>query len=131
MMNPLMDQFLGELCRAEGGCGTALLAPAIDVAEDGKALTISAEMPGLERKDVEVSVKDGVLVIRGEKRREAGSDEGTFHRVERRYGAFYRALSLPETVDAEAIDARFRDGVLVVTLPKRPEAKARTVAVRE
>jgi len=130
MTSTMMDQFLGELCRAEGGCGTALLSPAIDVAEDGAAITVSAELPGLERKDVEVSVKDGVLAIRGEKRREAGSDEGRFHRVERRYGSFYRALSLPETVDAEGIDARFKDGVLVVTLPKRPEAKARAIEIR-
>jgi|SRR5688572_18994021 len=126
-----LDQFFNDFWNADAAREAALLSPAIDVSEDEARLSISAELPGLERKDIELSVKDGVLTLRGEKKMEASAREGKYHRIERRYGSFFRALALPDTVDAEAIDAKFKDGVLLVTLPKRPETKPRAIAIRE
>jgi HSP20 family protein len=126
-----MDQFFQDFFRASGEPSANLLAPALDVAEDEASLTVTAELPGLERKDIEVSVQDGVLVLRGEKRMDSESKDRKFHRIERRYGSIYRALALPDTVDAARIDARFKDGVLRLVLPKRPETKPRTVEIRE
>jgi HSP20 family protein len=125
------DPFLLACGDGDACCGTDCLSPAVDVREDATRLEITAELPGLARKDVEVLVKDGVLTLRGEKRREAEPAEGRAHRVERRWGAFARSFVLPETVDATAVEARFRDGVLTVVLPKRPESRPLSVEIRE
>jgi HSP20 family protein len=108
-----------------------LLCPAVDVAEDNASLRITAELPGIERKDVSLEVKDGVLTLRAEKRQETETKGRNALRIERRYGSFFRALSLPETVEASRIEAVFRNGVLTVTIPKREETKPRTVAIKE
>src|SRR5690242_8081406 len=93
-----MEQFFNDACRSEGTRESALLSPAIDVGEDESRISITAELPGLERKDIELTVKDGILTLRGEKRMDSESREGKFHRIERRYGSFYRAIALPDTV---------------------------------
>jgi HSP20 family protein len=129
--NDPFDRLLRELWNNGSATETSLLSPAIDVSETDSWIAVTAELPGLERKDIEVSVKDGVLSIRGEKRMEEEAKDAKFHRLERRYGAFYRALSLPETVDGGNIEARFKDGVLRVTLPKRAETKPRRIDVKE
>jgi HSP20 family protein len=126
-----LDQFFNDFFTAAPARDPALISPSIDVSENESRLLITSELPGLERKDIDLSVKDGVLMIRGEKRMEEEAREGRFHRIERRYGSFYRALALPDTVEAEKVDARFKDGVLRITLPKRPEAKARSIPVQE
>ena len=126
-----LDQFFNDFWGERAPAATALLSPAIDVSEDEAKLVVSAELPGLERKDVDLSVKDGVLMLRGEKAISEEARESRYHRMERRYGSFYRALALPDTVDTGKIDARFKDGVLTVTLPKRPETKPQAVAIRE
>ena len=128
--NETLDQFFNDFANtpaAESG----LLAPAIDVSEDESRLTVTAELPGLEKKDIELTVKDGLLMLRGEKRMEEEKKDAKFHRIERRYGSFYRALALPDSVDADSVDARFQNGVLVVTLPKRPESKPRNIGIRD
>ena len=126
-----IDRLFQDLWNNESTPEGRLLAPAIDVSENESRLTVTAELPGLDRKDIEVAVKDGVLTIRGEKRMEEESKDAKFHRVERRYGAFYRALSLPDSVDSEKVDATFRNGVLQVSLPKRPERKPKSIEVKE
>jgi HSP20 family protein len=126
-----LDQFFNDFWTAAEGGDARLLSPAIDVAEDESRLVVSAELPGLEKKDIELSVKDGVLMLRGEKRMESEAKEGRYHRIERRYGSFYRALALPDTVEAGKIDAAFRNGVLTITLPKRPETKPKSIAIQD
>ncbi|MCK6481363.1 MAG: Hsp20/alpha crystallin family protein [Planctomycetes bacterium] len=126
-----LDQFFNDFWRTGASAEASLLSPAIDVAENEGALTVSAELPGLERKDIDLTVKDGVLMLRGEKRMEEESRDRKYHRIERRYGSFYRALALPDTVDADRVDAAFRNGVLTVTLPKRPESKPRNISIKE
>ena len=114
-----------------GGSSYTGLSPAVDVRETADDFLVTAELPGLSRDDVDVSVENGVLSISGEKREEfeEGSETGNRHLIERRYGKFHRNFSLPRSVDAEKVEARFDNGVLHVTLPKAAVAKARRVKI--
>ena len=106
-------------------------APRLDVHESKDAYTVEADLPGVERKDVEVSVEDGVLTIRGERKDERERrDKDGWHRVERHYGSFERRLSLGESVDLEHVKASMADGVLTLTLPKKEQAKPRRIEVK-
>lgn len=97
--------------------------PAVDVAEKDKEFEITAEMPGMEEKDIEVKLANGGLSIRGEKKEAKEEKQKNYHVSERRYGAFERYFTLPDGVDAEKISAAFKNGVLTVTLPKTAEAQ--------
>jgi HSP20 family protein len=98
-------------------------APAIDMSEDDKAYKISAELPGLDPKDVDVSVSGNTLVLKGEKRQEKEEKDKNYHYSERAYGSFQRAFELPASVDHPKIAADFSKGVLTITLPKTPDAQ--------
>jgi HSP20 family protein len=104
----------------------ASMAVAIDVKEDEKAFHVSADLPGLTEKDVEVSFDDGLLTIRGEKKVEREEKKDTWHIIERSSGSFARRLSLSAAIDAGKIEAKFEKGVLNVTLPKLSEGKNNT-----
>ena len=97
-------------------------APAVDVVEKDKAYEVTAELPGMNEKDIEVKVSNGYLTIRGQKEEEKDEKEKDYHLRERVFGSFERQFPLPESVDADKIQASFKDGVLMVTLPKKPEA---------
>ena len=97
-------------------------APAVDIVEREKDYQLTAELPGLEEKDIELNVTDDVMTIKGEKKEEKEEKKKDYYLSERRYGAFQRSFSLPPGVDADKIDASFKKGVLTVTLPKKPEA---------
>jgi HSP20 family protein len=97
--------------------------PAIDIKENGKAIVLTAELPGLADEDVDISVHDGVLTLKGEKKFEKEEKDEKGHVQERRYGSFQRSMSLPDRVDEAKISAKFEKGVLTVTMPKRPDAK--------
>lgn len=99
------------------------LRPHLDIAERDNAYVISVEMPGVEQQDIEVSVLQGVLTISGEKHRASEQREDRFHRIERSYGTFLRELTLPEDADEGGIRARFKNGVLTITVPRRADAK--------
>jgi HSP20 family protein len=98
--------------------------PAVDVAEKDKAYEITAELPGLDEKNVEVKVANGMLSIKGEKKEEKEEKKRDYYLSERRYGAFERRFQIPEGVDSDKIDATFKKGVLTVTLPKSATAQA-------
>ncbi len=98
-------------------------APAVEISEDNNAWRLTAELPGLAEKDVEVVLADDVLTLRGEKKQEREESGTNFHISERSYGSFARSFVLPEGVDRNGIGAAFAKGVLTVTLPKKPEAK--------
>jgi HSP20 family protein len=135
-MDRLMDRFmggfgLGSLRRAVGVAPGQqvksvfeMVVPAVDVTEDAKAFVLTAELPGLAEKNVEVAVSGGMLVLKGEKRQESEEHGKDFHMTERAFGSFERSFALPEGVDADKITAAFGKGVLTVTLPKKPEAAA-------
>ena len=97
--------------------------PAIDMSEDEKAYKISAELPGIDAKDIDVSVSGDMLVLKGEKRQEKEEKDKNYHFSERAYGSFQRAFDLPASVDRDKIAADFSKGVLTVTLPKKAEAQ--------
>ncbi len=119
----LFDAFFGEDSRLPVLAGSAAFAPRIDVKEDDVSYEISVELPGLEEKDIEITVDDGTLVLRGEKSGASEEKEGKYFRQERIYGRFERAFHLPDGVEAEKIEAKFKNGVLSLHLPKKEEAK--------
>lgn len=98
-------------------------APAVDIAESEKAYEITAELPGMDEKNIEVKVANGNLTIRGEKQEEKEEKKKDYYLHERHFGSFERSFEMPEGVDADRIEANFKKGVLTVTLPKKPEAQ--------
>lgn len=126
-MDRLFDDFLGgsfftptrwALPELQGD-----LTPEIDVKENGKEMVLTAELPGMDEKDIELSVSDGVLTLKGEKKMEKREEKDDYRVMERRYGSFQRSFSLPDSVNQDAIKANFDKGVLKVTMPKKAEAK--------
>jgi HSP20 family protein len=104
--------------------------PACDIYEDGEEIVVRAELAGVEPKDVEIRFENGVLTLKGERKLEKEDRRENYHRLELSYGTFTRAFSLPATIDAEKIRAESKQGVLHVHLPKKPEAKPRTIQVK-
>lgn len=98
--------------------------PAMEVSEDADAFKLSAELPGMNEKQIEVAVTDGVLTLTGEKKKEKEQKDRSYYLSEREYGSFKRSFTLPDAIDADKISAEFAKGVLTITLPKKPEAKA-------
>jgi HSP20 family protein len=103
--------------------------PAINILEKDDAVQITADLPGLKTEDVEVTVDEGILTIRGERKLDETTEGETYHRVERLYGLFERTFNLPTSIDAAKIEARFANGEMVLTLPKREESKPRSVKI--
>jgi HSP20 family protein len=121
----LFDDF-GQPSRSAFNFSTPAAAPALEMVDDKTEYRLTAELPGLSDKDVDLSVADGVLTLSGEKKEESERKEKGYMLSERRYGSFRRQLSLPSDVDPNGIKAKFKDGVLTVTLPKDEQATPRT-----
>jgi HSP20 family protein len=109
---------------------TATWAPLVDIFEDADGITLKAEVPEVDAKDVELLVEGNTLTLKGERKLEKAEERDGYHRIERTYGAFSRTFTLPNTVDAEHITAESKDGVLKVFLPKKPETKPRQIKVQ-
>ncbi|MDA9506473.1 molecular chaperone Hsp20 [Bradyrhizobium sp. CCBAU 11386] len=121
-----------SLARLDRDFSKSISAPAVDVAESDKAYEITAELPGLDEKNIDVKVANGGLTIKGEKREETEEKKKDYYVSERRYGTFERYFTLPESVNADKIEATFKNGVLKVVLPKTEEAQkpAKTINVK-
>ena len=119
----MFDEFLGSGRPAAAANGGIVMAPRMDMAETDDSIEITAELPGVDEKDLDVSVEGDVLVIKGEKKSESEEKNKDYHVVERSYGSFRRSIRLPGVVDADKVKAAFEKGVLKITLPKPPEAK--------
>jgi HSP20 family protein len=104
--------------------------PACDIYEDEEGVSLRFELAGVDPNDVEVRFENGVLTVKGERKLEREDKRENYHRVERQYGTFTRAFSLPGTVDAERIRAESKNGVLTIALPKKAEAKPRAIQVK-
>jgi HSP20 family protein len=104
--------------------------PAVDMIDEKEEIVVKADLPGLDQKDIEVTVQDGTLIIRGERKEEKEEKKEDYYYAERSYGSFMRSLSLPKGVDAEKVKATFKKGVLEVHLPKAKEAKGKTIEVK-
>ena len=132
-MNRLFDDFFGETPLAERGrepeWAPAAFLPRVDVSETDAEVKVSAELPGMDEKDVSVELQDDVLVLRGEKKREQEEKGKNWYRREQSYGAFRRAIELPAGVDAGQAKAQFKKGVLTFTAPKRAEEQAQRKAI--
>ncbi len=107
----------------------ASFAPPVDIYEDDKKVVLKLEVPGIDEKDLDVRMENHTLTVKGERKMEKEEKEENFHRIERRYGSFFRAFTLPSTVDAEHIKADYRNGVLKVELTKKPEAQPKQIKV--
>ena len=105
-------------------------APKLNVSEDHSSLEISVELPGMNEKDIEVSLEKSVLTIKGEKKVESENQEKSYHHMERSYGSFQRSIRISDEVDPNKIDASFKEGVLVITLPKTEKEAARVIEVK-
>jgi HSP20 family protein len=114
---------------ADAPLTTANFVPAVDIYEDEKKVTLKLEVPGMEEKDLDVSVENNMLTVKGERKFEKEEKEENFHRIERRYGSFSRAFTLPSTVDTEHIEAHYHAGVLKLDLLKKPEAQPKQIKV--
>jgi HSP20 family protein len=105
-------------------------APSMDISETKDSLIAKVEVPGMEQKDIQISLQESLLTIKGEKKQEKEEKEERCHRVERSYGAFTRTVRLPVTVDVTNVSAICKNGLLTVTLPKTPASKGTTIPIR-
>ena len=125
-MNRLFqEQYSGR----EEDLTTSAFAPPVDIYEDEHNLTLKLEVPGIDEKDIDIRLENNVLTVRGERKLEKEEKEENFHRVERRYGSFIRAFTLPNTVDPESAKANYDKGVLKLTFAKRAEAKPKQIKI--
>ncbi|MEX2493676.1 MAG: Hsp20/alpha crystallin family protein [Nitrospirales bacterium] len=127
-LDTLFDQVLGQFPMRSSGIKNGrmregLIMPQVDIGESQKDYTITVEVPGVQEKDIDLTLIDGTLTIRGEKRDEHEDKDKHYHRLERSYGFFQRILSLPTDADEHTIKAIFKDGVLTITIAKDPQAK--------
>jgi HSP20 family protein len=129
-LNRAFEDVWGRGRRQDEDFATGSWMPPVDVRETKDALEISAELPGIEPKDVEVLVESGVLTLKGARRFEKATEGESYHRVERAYGGFERSFTLPTNVDPEKVHAVYRLGVLHLTLPKREEARPKSISIR-
>jgi HSP20 family protein len=104
--------------------------PPVDIVESKDKITIHVELPGFKESQVDLTVEDGILTVKGERRFEAETSERNYHRVERSYGTFVRSFTLPTNVDQGRIEARFADGVLAIDMPKREETKPKQIRIQ-
>jgi HSP20 family protein len=101
--------------------------PAFDIAEKEEEYLITAELPGMDMKDIDITFTDGLLTVKGEKKQE--KEDKDYHRIERRYGSFQRSFRVPEKVDTNKIEASYKDGILKLVLPKAEESRAKKIKV--
>jgi HSP20 family protein len=125
-----LNRLFGRTFTGEVGEREAAWVPAVDIAETQERFLITAELPGVEPDDVDISVENSVLTLRGERKFYRETREDDFHRIERRFGAFARSITLPSTADPERINASFDAGLLTIEVPKREEAKPRKIQVK-
>jgi HSP20 family protein len=129
-MDRLMDAFLfGVPQRGEFGEEAEWL-PAVDVAETENEVAVNVEIPGMDPKEFDISLKGGTLTVKGEKKQERVEGEENYHLVERRYGTFIRSILLPQEVESDKISAVYKNGILTVTLPKSEGAKKKEIKIK-
>jgi HSP20 family protein len=124
LFNDVFSRSLGE-----GALGASGWTPAVDIYETDQNVVLKAELPGVDPKDVEIRVEDGTLYLKGERKFESDVKEDGYRRIERQYGSFTRSFPLPATVNSEKATAEYKSGVLTLTLPKREEAKPKTIKI--
>jgi HSP20 family protein len=136
-VNQLFGEFFGDLSFPHWGRSVESLAlavrPAIDMSENEKGYSLSLELPGMEVRDVQITVADGYVTVKGEKKQEKKEEKEGYFRQERSYGAFQRVIALPENAHLDKAEAQMKNGVLAITIPKKAgaQAKERTLEIRQ
>ena len=125
----LFDNAFPRFFGMEEGLLRGTWSPTVDICENGDTIVLEADLPGLKSGEFDLSIENFTLTLRGERKFEKKSEADNYHRVERSYGTFTRTFTLPSTVNVEAVQAEFKDGVLRVTLPKREEVKPRQIEI--
>jgi HSP20 family protein len=123
LLEDTLSRFFNEPVAGRPWC------PAVDISENENALVLSADIPGVKMEDIEIKIEQGTLTLSGSREFKKQDEKGGYHRLERSYGSFHRAFSLPDTVEADKVEASFDNGVLTITLPKKELAKPRTIKV--
>ena len=124
-----VNNLFREMNEGDSPLTTASFVPAVDIYEDSKKVVLKLEVPGIEEKDLDIRVENNTLTVKGERKFEKEEKEENFHRIERRYGTFYRAFTLPSTVDTEHVQASYQNGILKLELSKKPEAQPKQIKV--
>ena len=127
-----VNSLFREMNEGDNPLSAASFVPAVDVYEDAKKVVLKLEVPGMEEKDLDIRVENNTLTVKGERKlekEEKEEKEENFHRIERRYGSFYRAFTIPSTVDTENVQASYNAGVLKLELNKKPEAQPKQIKV--
>jgi HSP20 family protein len=124
-----VNNLFREMNDGDSPLTTASFVPAVDVYEDSKKVVLKLEVPGIDEKDLDIRVENNTLTVKGERKFEKEEKEENFHRIERRYGTFYRAFTLPSTVDTEHVQANYQNGILKLELSKKPEAQPKQIKV--
>jgi len=132
----MFDQIRKEMDRAltregdeSGSVVTSDWSPAVDIKEDENGFTIVADIPGVDPKDIDVHMENGMLTIKGERESEKKEEKEGYKRIERSYGSFYRRFSMPDSADADKIKAESKNGVLQITIPKQEKVQPRKISV--
>jgi HSP20 family protein len=123
------DRVFGDADADQSSVVTSQWAPRVDIREEDKRFVILADVPGVDPKEIEISMEKGILSIKGERKAESKEETGKLTRVERSYGAFYRRFALPDSADADGITAVGKHGVLEISIPKKPEVAPRKIEV--
>jgi len=129
-MNRLFDE-TGRGHRGDEPAATTTWSPSVDIFETEGEIIVKAELPGIDRKDILLNLEKNVLTLKGERKFEKETKEENYHRIERAYGGFSRAFSIPATVDEEKIRADYKDGVLKIALPKKEQVKPKQIKIGE
>jgi HSP20 family protein len=132
-MDRLFDRFMGAKWDEFPALGEWTLGewtPSLDLSETKENLVVKAEVPGMDPKEIEISLQEGVLTIKGEKKQEKEEKDERHHRMERAYGGFTRSVRLPVGVDGSKVNATFKNGLLTITLPKTPAAKGVAIPIK-
>ncbi|UCG79643.1 MAG: Hsp20/alpha crystallin family protein [Desulfobacterales bacterium] len=128
-MDSLFDRFFGgwpmRVSREDG-----MWVPSVDVSETAKEVVVKAELPGMDPKEIDVSVHADILTLRGERKQEKEEKGENFHRMERSYGSFSRSIQLPAEVDSGKVNATYKDGVLKITMPKTKQAETKKIEIK-
>ena len=125
-----VNSLFREMNDGDSPLTTASFVPAVDVYEDNAKVVLKLEVPGLDEKDLDVRIENHTLTVKGERKFEKEEKEENFHRIERRYGSFVRSFTLPTSVNPDEVVATSADGVLSISLAKKPESKPRQIEVR-
>jgi HSP20 family protein len=127
----LFDRFFNDLELPDIFGEEGMVVPAFDVSETEKEYMITGEIPGMDVKDLDITLLDGILTITGEKKKETEDKEENYHRIERHYGSFQRNFRLPAKVKTDKLDATYKDGVLKLTIPKAEVTKPKKIEIKE